>query len=106
MSAGSSEKRERQYEQIKENAEEHGVSEQRAREVAARAVNRQSARSGDAARAGGTAAQDRKSAPGDEAPRSRSQGPTKAELYEEAKKQDIDGRSTMTKAELSKALGR
>ncbi|MGW1727426.1 plasmid stabilization protein [Streptomyces sp. NPDC002306] len=82
MPTGSSKKRERQYEQIKENAKEHGVSDQLAEEVAARA-----------AQPGGRS-------------RSTSQGPTKHQLYEEAKERHIDGRSTMNKDELRKALGR
>ncbi|MPY34688.1 plasmid stabilization protein [Streptomyces adustus] len=82
MPTGQDDKSERQYEQIRENAKEHGVSDQLAEEVAARASHR------------------------GEHSHSRSQGPTKDQLYQEARKRHIDGRSTMTKDELREALGR
>ncbi|MGA5566681.1 plasmid stabilization protein [Streptomyces platensis] len=108
MPAGSDKKRERQYEHIKENALEHGVSEQRAKEIAARTVNKERARSGEARSAGKVSTRDPKSASrrGGERSRSGPQGPTKDQLYEEAKKKHIDGRSHMNKEELRKALGR
>jgi len=60
--AGSSAKRERQYEHIKEGAEERGVSEGRAKEIAARTVNKERARSGEAKSASRTSIKDPKSA--------------------------------------------
>ncbi|MBK3582967.1 plasmid stabilization protein [Streptomyces sp. MBT57] len=104
MPAGSSAKRERQYEHIKESQEERGTSEKRAKEIAARTVNKERARSGESR----TSTKDKKSAyeRGGEHSHKGAQGPTKDQLYEEAKKKNIDGRSSMNKAELRKALGR
>ncbi|MEU5237934.1 plasmid stabilization protein [Streptomyces lydicus] len=108
MPAGSSKKRERQYEQIKDNAQEHGVSERRAKEIAARAVNKERARSGESEQASKPSNRDAKSAPqcGGERSHRGSGGPTKEQLYQEAKKKNIDGRSQMNKDELRKAVGR
>ncbi|MFD4797713.1 plasmid stabilization protein [Streptomyces anulatus] len=108
MPAGSSRKRERQYEHIKESQEERGASKGRAKEIAARTVNKQRARSGESETASRTSTQDKKSAyqRGGERSHKGAQGPTRDQLYEEAKKKSIDGRSTMTKEQLRKALGR
>ncbi|MEU2576648.1 plasmid stabilization protein [Streptomyces anulatus] len=108
MPAGSSKKRERQYEHIKESQEEQGASKSRAKEIAARTVNKQRARSGESRTASRTSNQDRKSAyeRGGERSHKGAQGPTKDQLYAEAKKKNIDGRSTMNKEQLRKALGR
>ncbi|MGW0122147.1 plasmid stabilization protein [Streptomyces sp. NPDC003327] len=108
MPAGSNAKRERQYEHIKEGAEKRGASEKRAKEMAARTVNKERARSGESATASKSSTRDKKSAPqrGGERSRSGSEGPTKDQLYEEAKKRGVEGRSSMNKQELKKALGR
>ncbi|MBN0048766.1 plasmid stabilization protein [Streptomyces actuosus] len=108
MPAGSSKKRERQYEHIKESAEERGASESRAKEIAARTVNKERARSGEAKSSSKTSTRDPKSAyqRGGERSHSGSQGPTKDQLYEEAKKKNIEGRSSMNKRQLRDALGR
>lgn len=108
MPAGSSPKRERQYEHIKEGAEKRGTSTGRAKEIAARTVNKERARSGESKTASRTSTRDKKSASqrGGERSHSGSQGPTKDQLYEEAKKKNIDGRSSMNKQELRRALGR
>ncbi|MFE7779077.1 plasmid stabilization protein [Streptomyces sp. NPDC057445] len=108
MPAGSSKKRERQYEHIKESAEERGMSEGRAKEMAARTVNKERARSGEARSASKTSTRDPKSASqrGGQRSHSGAQGPTRDQLYEEAKKKNIEGRSSMNKQELRKALGR
>lgn len=108
MPAGSSSKRERQYEHIKEGAEKRGTSTGRAKEIASRTVNKQRARSGEAKSAGKTSTRDPKSAPqrGGERSHTGSQGPTRDQLYNEAKKRGIEGRSNMTKQQLAKALGR
>lgn len=108
MPQGSNAKRERQYEHIKESAEQRGTSSGRAKEIAARTVNKERARAGESATASKTSTRDKKSAPqrGGERSHRGAQGPTKDQLYEEAKKRGVDGRSSMNKAELSKALGR
>ncbi|MFD0425729.1 plasmid stabilization protein [Streptomyces parvus] len=108
MPAGSNKKRERQYEHIKESQEEQGASKSRAKEIAARTVNKQRARAGESKTASRTSTQDRKSAyeRGGERSHKGAQGPTKDQLYAEAKKKNIDGRSSMNKEELRKALGR
>ncbi|MFG3293204.1 plasmid stabilization protein [Streptomyces sp. NPDC048179] len=108
MPAGSSPKRERQYEHIKESAQNRGESAGRAKEIAARTVNKERARSGESKTASKTSTRDPKSASqrGGQRSHSGAQGPTKDQLYEEAKKRNIDGRSSMTKKQLQNALGR
>ncbi|MFF2520772.1 plasmid stabilization protein [Streptomyces liangshanensis] len=107
MPAGSSRKRERQYEHIKEGAEKRGTPEKRAKEIAARTVNKERARSGEARTASDTSLRDPKSASrrGGERSHSGSQGPTRDQLYAEARKKNIDGRSSMNKRQLRDALG-
>ncbi|MEU2251505.1 plasmid stabilization protein [Streptomyces sp. NPDC019224] len=108
MPAGSSPKRERQYEHVKESAEKRGTSEKRAEEIAARTVNKERARSGEAKSTSRTSTHDPKSASerGGERSHKGAQGRTKDQLYEEAKKKNIEGRSTMTKEQLLKAVSR
>ncbi|MER7800238.1 plasmid stabilization protein [Streptomyces parvulus] len=108
MPQGSGKKRERQYEHIKEGAEKRGTSEGRAKEIAARTVNKERARSGESKTAGKASTRDTKSASqrGGERSHSGPQGPTRDQLYAEAKKRNIDGRSSMNKEQLAKALGR
>ncbi|WP_049565878.1 hypothetical protein [Streptomyces sp. SBT349] len=108
MPAGSSSKRERQYEHIKEGATERGTSTGRAEEIAARTVNKQRARSGEAKRASTTSTRDPKSAPqrGGERSHRGPQGPTRDQLYQEARKENVEGRSSMNKQQLRDALGR
>ena len=107
MPSGSSPKRERQYEHIKESAEDRGESESRAKEIAARTVNKERARSGEAKQASRTSTEDISS--GRRGGLRSHRGPggrTKEQLYNEAKKRNIPGRSKMNKAELERALGR
>lgn len=108
MPAGSSKKRERQYEHIKESQQERGTPESRAEEIAARTVNKQRARAGESETASKTSTQDSKSAyqRGGERSHRGAQGPTRDQLYAEARKKNIDGRSSMNKEQLRKALGR
>ncbi|MEU5951201.1 plasmid stabilization protein [Streptomyces sp. NPDC047525] len=108
MPAGSNKKRERQYEHIKDSAEERGASAKRAKEIAARTVNKERARAGESKTAGRTSTGDRKSAyeRGGERSHSGAQGPTRDQLYAEAQKKNIEGRSSMNKQELKQALGR
>ncbi|MEV6197837.1 plasmid stabilization protein [Streptomyces sp. NPDC051920] len=108
MPAGSSAKRERQYEHIKKGAEDRGESTKRAKEIASRTVNKERARSGESKTASKSSTRDPKSSSqrGGQRSHSGSEGPTKDQLYEEAKKRNIDGRSSMTKQQLKNALGR
>ncbi|MDO0910167.1 plasmid stabilization protein [Streptomyces sp. DT2A-34] len=107
MPAGSSSKRERQYEHIKKSAEDRGESTSRAKEIAARTVNKERARSGDSKTASRTSTQDMSSGKrGGQRSGKGSQGPTYDQLYEEAKKRNIHGRSDMNKGQLKQALGK
>src|SRR5581483_4742 len=100
-------KRERQYEHIKEGLEDRGTSEKKAKEIASRTVSKERARSGEAKQSSRSSTKDISSSrrgglrshkgPG---------GRTKEQLYNEAKKKNIKGRSKMNKAELERALGR
>ena len=110
MPAGSNAKRERQYEHIKEGAEKRGASKGRAKELASRTVNKERARTGESDRASRVSTKG-KSASARGGTRSGrgmgpSGGPTREQLYNEAKQRGIEGRSTMNKAQLEKALGR
>ena len=106
MPRGSSPKRERQYEHIKGSAEDRGESESRVKEIAARTVNKDRARSGESKTASRTSTQDMSSSRrGGRRPQKGSQGPTYDQLYEEAKKRGIQGRSDMNKSQLKRALG-
>ncbi|MFC9430159.1 plasmid stabilization protein [Streptomyces sp. NPDC056987] len=107
MPSGSNAKRERQYEHIKDSAKDRGQSDRRAREIAARTVNKERARAGESRTAGRTSTEDISSSRrGGLRSHSGAKGPTRDQLYNEARQRDIKGRSTMTKAQLSKALGR
>ena len=102
-----SKKRERQYEHIKEGLEDRGRSEDTAEEIASRTVNKERARSGEAKQKSKTSTKDISSGRrGGLRSHSGSGGRTRDQLYEEAKKKIIKGRSSMTKAELEKAVGR
>ena len=102
-----SKKRERQYEHIKEGLEERGRDEDTAEEIAARTVNKERARSGEADQKSKSSTDDISSGRrGGLRSHQGAGGRTKAQLYNEAKKKGIDGRSKMTKAELEKAVGR
>jgi hypothetical protein len=107
MPAGSSKKRERQYEHIKAGLKERGRSEGTAEEIAARTVNKERARAGEAKETSRSSTHDISSGRrGGLRSHSGSQGRTKAQLYNEAKQKNVKGRSTMNKAELAKAVGR
>ena len=100
-------KRDRQYEHIKEGLEEQGRSEDVAEEIAARTVNKGRARSGEARQRSSSSTKDISSSrrgglrshkgPG---------GRTYRQLYAEAQRKGIEGRSKMTKAQLERAVGR
>ncbi|WP_372345403.1 plasmid stabilization protein [Streptomyces sp. KL116D] len=107
MPSGSSAKRERQYEKIKKSALDRGESRKRAEEIAARTVNKERARSGEAKSASRTSTRDISSARrGGVRSHRGAGGPTRDQLYAEAKDRNIKGRSTMTKSELAEALHR
>ena len=107
MPAGSSKKRERQYEHIKAGLKERGRSEDTAEEIAARTVNKERARSGEAKQKSRSSTHDISSGRrGGLRSHSGSQGRTKDQLYNEAKQKNVKGRSKMSKAELEKAVGR
>jgi hypothetical protein len=102
-----SKKRERQYDHIKEGLEDRGRSEDEAEEIAARTVNKERARSGEAEQASRTSTEDISSSRrGGLRSHSGAGGRTRDQLYAEARKKNIKGRSRMTKAELEKALHR
>ncbi|MFF7159715.1 plasmid stabilization protein [Streptomyces sp. NPDC008139] len=107
MPRGSNAKRERQYEHIKDSAKDRGESEERAEEIAARTVNKERARSGESRTASRTSTKDMSSSRrGGLRSHSGSGGPTRDQLYNEARQRGVKGRSNMTKAQLAKALGR
>jgi hypothetical protein len=102
-----SKKRERQYEHIKEGLEDRGRSEDTAEEIAARTVNKERARSGESKQASRSSTQDVSSGHrGGKRSHRGAGGRTKEQLYNEAKKKGISGRSKMSKSELEKAVGR
>ena len=101
-------KRARQYEHIKESLEEQGRSESTAEEIAARTVNKERARHGEAATSSRLSRDDVSSGRrgGLRSGRKGPRGRTKEQLYEEAKHKNVRGRSRMTKAQLARAVGR
>ena len=102
-----SKKRERQYEHIKEGLQDRGRNDAEAEEIAARTVNKERAHSGEAEQASRTSTDDLSSSRrGGLRSHSGSGGRTRAQLYEEARAQNIKGRSSMSKAELEEAVGR
>jgi hypothetical protein len=102
-----SKKRERQYEHIKKSQLDEGRSEDKAEEIAARTVNKERARAGEAKQSSKSSTQDISS--GRRGGLRSGKGPggrTRDQLYNEAKKKGIEGRSKMNKAQLEKAVGR
>jgi hypothetical protein len=99
-------KRERQYEHVKESAKERGESPETASEIAARTVNKERARAGEARTSSRLSKTDISSGRrGGLRSHSGSAGRTRDQLYEEARHRNIRGRSSMTKAQLERALG-
>ncbi len=101
-----SNKRERQYEHIKESAKKQGKSTRTAKRIAAATVNKERARKGEAKTASRSSTQDISSGRrgGLRSGTKRPKGRTKEQLYNEAKRRGIKGRSSMTKDQLQKAL--
>ena len=100
-------KRARQYEHIKDSVREQGASVDEAEEIAARTVNKERARSGEARESSALSRSDISSGRrgGIRSHRKSPRGRTRDQLYEEAKERNIRGRSRMTKAQLQRALG-
>jgi hypothetical protein len=99
-------KRARQYEHIKESQKEQGRSEDRAEEIAARTVNKERARSGEARQPSRTSTRDMSSSRrgGQRSGTNRQKGRTRDQLYNEAKQMNIEGRSRMNKQQLERAV--
>lgn len=102
-----SDKRERQYEHIKNSAQERGEDEDTAEEIAARTVNKERARAGESKESGKLSKEDISSGRrGGLRSHSGAGGRTKDQLYQEARRKNIKGRSKMTKSELERAVDR
>ena len=102
-----SKKRERQYEHIKDSALERGEDEDTAEEIAARTVNKERARAGEAKQSSRSSTDDISSGRrGGLRSHSGAGGRTRDQLYNEARRKNIAGRSRMNKAELERAVGR
>jgi hypothetical protein len=101
-------KRERQYKHIKSGLKQGGTSEDRAEEIAARTVNKERARSGEARQASRTSRKDISSGRrgGLRSGTRRQKGRTKQQLYNDAKRLNITGRSKMNKSQLQAAVNR
>jgi hypothetical protein len=98
-------KRARQYEHVKKSEKEAGRSEERAEEIAARAVNKERARSGESRTASRASTQGRSaSSRGGKRSGSGPGGRTREQLYNDAKKLGIEGRSKMSKVQLQRAV--
>ena len=103
-----SNKRERQYEHVKSSAKKRGASTKRAKEIAARTVNKERARSGEARTSSRTSRRDMSPSRrgGLRSGTNRPKGRTKEQLYNEAKRKNIRGRSKMNKQQLQRAVDR
>src|SRR6266704_2144096 len=99
-------KRERQYKHIKENEKKQGRSTKRAKQIAAATVNKERARKGEARSASPSSTRDISSGRrgGLRSGTNRPKGRTKEQLYNEARRRNIPGRSQMTKAQLQRAV--
>jgi hypothetical protein len=93
-----SKKRERQYEHVKDSEKKQGRSTKRAKEIAARTVNKQRSQKGE------TKSSSSRSRSGSSS--SGNGGQTKEQLYQQAKRLGIDGRSKMSKQQLQRAVSR
>jgi hypothetical protein len=101
-------KRERQYEHIKESVEEQGKSKKKAEEIAARTVNKARAQAGEAKESSRLSREDMSPSRrgGQRSGTNRTKGRTKEQLYNEARKLNVNGRSSMNKAQLERAIER
>ncbi len=101
-----SDKRERQYEHVRDSLEDRGTSKGKAKEIAARTVNKERARKGEARESSRLSREDISSGRrgGLRSGTRRGKGRTRDQLYEEAKNLRVEGRSKMTKAQLQRAV--
>jgi hypothetical protein len=101
-------KRERQYEHIVESEQEQGVPAKKAKEIAARTVNKTRAQAGEAKESSRLSREDMSPSRrgGQRSGTNRPKGRTKEQLYNEARKLNVEGRSTMNKAQLERAVER
>ena len=99
-------KRAREYEHIKDSERQQGRSEGRAKEIAARTVNKDRARAGESRAKSRTSTKDMSSSRrgGQRSGTNREKGRTREQLYQEARKLNIDGRSRMNKSQLQRAV--
>jgi hypothetical protein len=99
-------KRARQYQHIKSSAKKRGASTDRAEEIAARTVNKERARSGESRTRSKSSMRGKSPSArgGQRSGTNRPKGRTREQLYEEAKRKNIKGRSKMTKAQLQRAV--
>jgi hypothetical protein len=99
-------KRARQYEHIRKSEKQQGASEGRAEEIAARTVNKEKARSGESRQSSRSSTQDKSSYQrgGQRSGKGGQKGRTRDQLYNEAKKLNIEGRSSMSKGQLQRAV--
>jgi hypothetical protein len=101
-------KRARQYEHIKSSAKKRGASTDRAEEIAARTVNKERARSGESRTRSKTSMRGKSPSVrgGQRSETNRPKGRTREQLYEEARKMNVPGRSSMNKGQLKRAVDR
>ncbi|MEA2391294.1 MAG: hypothetical protein QOK31_1403 [Solirubrobacteraceae bacterium] len=101
-------KRARQYEHVKDSQKSQGKSTARAVEIAARTVNKEMARAGESRTASKSSTDDKSSGQrgGERSGTNKPKGRTRAQLYNEAKQKNVDGRSSMNKEQLRRAVDR
>jgi hypothetical protein len=99
-------KRARQYEHIKKSQRDRGTSERRSKEIAARTVQKERARSGESRTRSRTSTDDISSGRrgGKRSGTSGPRGRTRKQLYNEARKLGVEGRSGMNKSQLQRAV--
>jgi len=99
-------KRARQYEHVKDSLKDQGKPTAQAEEIAARTVNKEKARAGESRTASKSSIEDKSSGQrgGERSGTNKPKGRTRAQLYNEAQQKNIDGRSSMNKAQLQRAV--
>jgi hypothetical protein len=99
-------KRARQYEHVKDSLKDQGKSTAKAEEIAARTVNKEKARAGESRTASKSSLADKSSGQrgGERSGTNKPKGRTRTQLYNEAKQKNVDGRSSMNKEQLQRAV--